>query len=146
MSAPAQAASAGTQPRIASRADLQKYLGHFNNKDYEQQIAYYAPDVLYKVGTLTLTSPQQIAGFYADFHQHVKEHVELIEFALDGDTVAVALHATFEPFKDYVRNGLTFKVGATADIVSFVFYKLRHGRIRRIRMTRYGGPLSDFAS
>ncbi len=132
--------------RIQSRADLQKYLTHFNNKEYEQQIAYYAPDVLYKVGSLTLTSPRQIADFYADFHQYVKEHVELVEIAIDGDTIAVALHAIFEPFADYVRNGLTFKVGTTTDIVSFVFYKLRDGKIHRIRMTRYGGSVGDFAS
>ncbi len=132
--------------RIESRADLQKYLTHFNNKEYEQQIAYYAPDVVYKVGSLTLTSPRQIADFYADFHQYVREHVELVEIAIEGDTVAVALHAIFEPFQDYVRNGLTFKVGTTTDIVSFVFYKLRDGKIRRIRMTRYGGSVSDFAS
>jgi predicted SnoaL-like aldol condensation-catalyzing enzyme len=132
--------------RIESRADLQKYLTHFNSKQYEDQIAYYAPDVVYKVGTLTLTSPRQIADFYADFHQYVKEHVEIVQLAIDGDSVAVALHSVFEPFKDYVRHGLTFKVGTTTDIVSFVFYRLQNGRIHRIRMTRYGGSPSDFDS
>jgi hypothetical protein len=44
-----------------------------------------------------------------------------------------------------VRNGLTFNTGTTTDIVSFVFYKLKDGQIRRIRMTRYGGAASDFA-
>jgi predicted SnoaL-like aldol condensation-catalyzing enzyme len=132
--------------RIQTRADLEKYLAHFNNRRYEDQIAYYAPDVVYKVGSLTLTSPRQIADFYADFHQYVQEHVEIVQIAIDGDTVAVALHAIFEPFKDYVRNGLTFKVGTTTDIMSFVFYKLQNGRIHRIRMTRYPGPVSDFAS
>jgi hypothetical protein len=132
--------------RIQSRADLEKYLSHFNNKEYEQQIAYYAPDVVYKVGTLTLTSPRAIAEFYADFHQYVKEHVELVDIAIDGDTVAVALHAIFEPFRDYVRNGLAFNVGTTTDIMSFVFYRLQDGKIRRIRMTRYGGTPADFAT
>lgn len=132
--------------RIETRADLEKYLGHFNDRRYEDQIAYYAPDVVYKVGSLTLTSPRQIADFYADFHQYVKERVELIQIAIDGNTVAVALHAIFEPFKDYVRNGLTFKVGTTTDIVSFVFYRLQNGKIHRIRMTRYPGPASDFDS
>jgi predicted SnoaL-like aldol condensation-catalyzing enzyme len=133
-----------TLSRVRTRADLEAYIGHFNAKRYEQQIAYYAPDVIYKVGSLTLTSPQQIADFYVDFHQHVKEHVEIVQVAIDGDTVAVVLHAIFEPFKDYVRNGLVYKVGTTTDIVSFVFYRLQEGRIRRIRMTRYPGPLSDF--
>jgi hypothetical protein len=132
--------------RIRTRADLEQYLGHFNAKRYAQQIAYYAPDVVYKVGSLTLTSPQQIADFYAEFHQHVKERVELLQVAIDGDTVAVATHAVFEPFRDYVRNGLSFKVGTTTDIVSFVFYRLKNGLIHRIRMTRYPGPASDFES
>jgi predicted SnoaL-like aldol condensation-catalyzing enzyme len=132
--------------RIRTRADLEQYLGHFNAKRYAQQIAYYAPDVVYKVGSLTLTSPQQIADFYAEFHQHVKERVELLQVAIDGDTVAVATHAVFEPFRYYVRNGLSFKVGTTTDIVSFVFYRLKDGLIHRIRMTRYPGPASDFES
>jgi predicted SnoaL-like aldol condensation-catalyzing enzyme len=135
-----------SESRIRTRADLEAYIGHFIAKRYEQQIAYYAPDVIYKVGSLTLTSPRQIADFYADFHQYVKEHVEIVQIAIDGDTVGVVLHAVFEPFKDYVRNGLTFQVGTTTDIVSFVFYRLKEGKIHRIRMTRYPGPLSDFES
>jgi SnoaL-like protein len=133
-------------PRIRSRADLDQYLGHFNAKRYEQQIAYYAPDVVYKVGSLTLTTPRQIADFYADFHQYVKERVEIVQAAIDGDTVAVATHAVFEPLKDYVRNGLIFKAGVPVDLVSFVFYRLQDGLIHRIRMTRYPGPASDFDS
>ncbi|MEJ1965184.1 MAG: nuclear transport factor 2 family protein [Gammaproteobacteria bacterium] len=135
-----------TPARVRTHADLEAYIGHFNAKRYEQQIAYYAPDVVYKVGSLTLTSPQQIADFYADFHQYVKERVEIVQIAIDGETLAVALHAVFEPFRDYVRNGLTFKVGTTTDIISFVFYRLKDGHIHRIRMTRYPGPLSDFES
>jgi predicted SnoaL-like aldol condensation-catalyzing enzyme len=133
-----------SEARVRTRADLEAYIGHFNGKRYEQQIAYYAPDVVYKVGSLTLTSPQQIADFYTEFHQYVKEHVEIVQIAIDGDTVGVVLHAIFQPFKDYIRNGLTFKVGTTTDIVSFVFYRLKNGKIHRIRMTRYPGPLSDF--
>jgi hypothetical protein len=137
---------ADTTQRIRTRADVEQYFAHFNAKRYEQQIAYYAPDVVYKVGTLILTSPRQIADFYADFHQHVKERVELVQIAIDGDTVGAVVHAVFEPFKDYVRHGLLFKVGTTTDIVSFVFYRLKDGLIQRIRMTRYPGPVSDFES
>jgi hypothetical protein len=129
---------------IQSRADLEKYLGHFNSKEYEKQIAYYAPDVTYKVGTLTLDSPRRIAEFYARFHRHVNERVELARFAQTGDTVAVALCARFEPFEDYEQDGLSFKAGMVVEIVSFVFYTLRRGKIWRIRMARYTGPQSDF--
>jgi hypothetical protein len=133
-------------PRIQTHADMEQYIAHFNARRYEQQMAYYAPDVIYKVGSLTLTSPQQIVDFYADFHQHVKERMEIVQLAIDGDTVAAVIRAVFEPTKDYVRNGLLYKVGAVTDIVSFVFYRLSEGRIHRVRMTRYPGPVSDFAS
>ena len=46
--------------------------------------------------------------------------MEIVQLAIDGDTVAAVLHAVFEPTKDYVRNGLMFKVGTVTDIVSFV--------------------------
>lgn len=135
-----------TPSRIQTRADLEQYLGHFNARRYEQQVAYYSPDVVYKVGALTLTSPREIAEFYAEFHQSVREKVELVQAAIEGDTVAVALRAVFEPQKDYVRNGLVFKAGVPTEIVSLAFYRLKEGRIHRIRMARYPGPASDFQS
>ncbi len=129
--------------RIRSRADLQDYLDHFNGKRYEQQIAYYAPDVVYKVGNLTLTAPQQIADFYADFHLYCREFVEIGDFVIDGDTCACTMPSYFEPFRDYEKHGLSFKVGEKREIVSFIFYKLKDGKIWRIRVARYPGPISD---
>jgi hypothetical protein len=129
---------------IRSQADLQAYIDHFNGKRYDQQIAYYAPDVAYKVGTLTLASPQAIKDFYADFHQYSKEFVRIARFAQTGDTVAVALPSRFEPFRDYEKNGLSFKAGTVYEFVSLVFYTLKDGKIWRIRMARYAGPPSDF--
>jgi predicted ester cyclase len=130
--------------RVRSRADLQAYLDHFNRKEYEQQIAYYSPDVLYKVGTLTLSSPRQIADFYADFHQYCKEHVEIAQFALQGDVCAVVMPSRFEPFRDYQRHGLSFEAGKVVEFVSFIFYTLQDGKIRRIRVGRYAGTAQDF--
>jgi hypothetical protein len=132
--------------RIRGRADLQDYLDQFNGKNYERQIAYYAPDVLYKVGSLTLTSPRQIADFYAEFHQYSREFVRIGEFAMDGDTVAVTMPSRFEPFRDYEKNGLSFKAGSVIEIVSFIFYKLKDGKIHRIRVARYNGKAEDFES
>ncbi len=138
---PGQGGSAG---RIESQADLERYIDAFNGRRYAEQIAYYAPDVVYKVGTLTLTSPEAIAGFYGDFHTYVKEHVAVVEFAKNGDTVAVALDSKFEAFRDYEKHGLSFKVGSPLHILSLVFYKLQNGKIRRIRMGRYNGAPGDF--
>ncbi len=133
-----------TDARIRSRADLQRYLDHFNRREYERQIEYYAPDVLYKVGTLTLASPRAIADFYADFHEHCKEHVEIAQFALQGDVCAVVMPSRFEPFRDYRKHGLNFEAGKIVEFVSFIFYALKEGKIRRIRVARYAGSAEDF--
>ena len=129
---------------ISSRQDLETYVGHFNAKEYFRQIAYYAPDVRYTVGTLTIEGPQQIKAFYQDFHQYCAEHVSLREFAMSGDTVAAAMATRFEPFRDYVKHGLEFRAGEPRDIVTLAFYRLKDGQIHRIRMARYAGPASDF--
>jgi ketosteroid isomerase-like protein len=129
---------------MGSREDLQRYLDYFNAKDYERQIAFYAPDVRYQVGTLTLTSPRQIADFYADFHQHCREHVAIAQFALQGEVCAVVMPSRFEPFRDYRKHGLVFEAGKPVEFVSFIFYTLKAGKIWRIRMARYGGPAEDF--
>jgi hypothetical protein len=100
--------------------------------------------VRFSVGSLTLTSPQAIADFYADFHQHVDEHVELLRFAMTGDTVAGVLAARFEPRTTYDRNGLFFEAGQTYAFVTFLFYTLEKGKIRRIHMARYAGSADDF--
>lgn len=132
------------QSLIASREDLETYIGHFNAREYDRQIAYYAPDVHYKVGTLTIDSPQAIREFYEDFHSYSDEHVELLEFALTGDVVGAVLGTSFHPHRDYLKHGLEFRAGEERRIVTLAFYRLKAGKIHRIRMARYPGPASDF--
>jgi len=132
------------EARIRSREDLQNYLDCFNSKRYAEQCRYYAPDVIYNVGTVSNTSPQQIAEFYADFHQYCDEYVEIADFLLDGDKCALSLPSYFRPFRDYEKNGLSFKAGEEREFVSFIIYTLKQGKIWRIRVARYPGPISDF--
>ncbi len=130
--------------RIRGRDDLQDYIDQFNGRNYARQIAYYAPDVIYKVGSLTLISGQQIVDFYADFHEYSKEFVRIADFAMTGDTVSCILPSRFEPFRDYLQNGLEFRAGEIREFVSFIFYTLKDGQIHRIRVARYAGPVSEF--
>lgn len=129
---------------IQTRADLERYIACFNAKDYAGQIAHYAPDVEYKVGTLTLSRPQDIADFYRDFHAHADEHVDLRLFTQTDDTIGAVLATRFEPFRDYLKHGLDFRAGQPISIVTLAFYRLKDGQIHRIRMGRYPGPASDF--
>ena len=135
---------AADDARIRSEADLQAYLDAFNERRYADQIRYYAPDVSYSVGALTLTSPDQIADFYDDFHDYVNEHVEIGAYAQTGNTVAVAMPSRFEAFRSYDKHGLVFPEGEVREIVSFIFYELKDGKIWRIRVARYNGSAEEF--
>ena len=130
--------------RIRGRAELQDYIDQFNGRNYARQIRYYAPDVEYKVGALTLAAPQQIADFYSDFHQYCREFVEIGQFAMTGNVVACTMPSHFEPYRDYEKNGLKYTAGDVIDIVSFIFYTLKYGQIHRIRVARYNGTRNDF--
>lgn len=129
---------------IRSQADLQAYLDAFNGKDYATQIRYYADDVAYDVGTLQIRKPQDIADFYDDFHDYVDEHVEIARFAITGDTVAVVMPTRFEARETYDKHGLVYEAGSVREVVSFIFYDLQDGKIRRIRVGQYRGTAADF--
>ena len=130
---------------ISSRADLERYFAAFNARDYALQTSFYAPDVQYAVGKFRASSPGEIGDFYADFHQYCREEVRLAWCAITGDVVSGVIPTRFEPFRDYTKHGLDFRVGAPLDIVTLAFWQLRDGQIHRIRMARYAGPASDFA-
>jgi hypothetical protein len=132
------------EARIRGRADLQAYLDAFNDKRYADQIRYYAPDVAFSIGSVSMTSPQAIAEFYDDFHDYVIEHVEIGAYAQTGDTVAVAMPSRFEAIRTYDKHGLLFEEGSVRESVSFIFYELEDGKIRRIRVARYAGSAEEF--
>jgi hypothetical protein len=143
--APDPSTGPSTDARIRSRADVETYFAAFNDKRYADQIRYYAPDVSFSVGTLTITSPDEIAEFYDDFHDYVNERVDIGAFAMTGDTVAMAVPTRFEAFRTYDKHGLVFEEGSVRESVSLIFYTLKDGKIWRIRMARYAGPFEDFA-
>jgi hypothetical protein len=145
LAACATAPAPSDDARIRSRADVEAYFAAFNEKRYADQIRYYAPDVTFTVGTLTITSPDQIAEFYDDFHDYVNERVDIGAFAMTGDTVAMAVPTRFEAFRTYDKHGLVFEEGSVRESVSLIFYTLKDGKIWRIRMARYAGPFEDFA-
>ena len=118
--------------------DLQSYISHFNNRQYDQQAAYYAPDVVCRIGTMTLQSPRQIIEFYADFHKYVDETVEIEDCVIGANAMAAIMPTKFIPRADYAKNGLLFKKGIIYEIISIVFYKLENGKIKTIRVGRHG--------
>jgi hypothetical protein len=122
---------------------VQTYLDHFNAKRYDEQIKYYAPDVAFDVGTLKIRKPEDIKTFYADFHQYVDEHVEILDYIQSGNQIAMSLPSVFKPFRDYEKHGLSFLKGKIYENVSFIIYDLENDKFKRIRMARHSSNVRD---
>jgi hypothetical protein len=120
-----------------TKADFLRYLDAFNNKRYDDLVPFYAPDVEVNLPGLTLRGPQEIVGFYKDFHTYVREFVEARYLVVDASGVAVEMYTEFECFRDYPNEKLPFKKGEVRRLLNFVHYDLENGRFKRIRVARY---------
>ena len=128
---------------LMDRKTVETYLSHFNNKRYDQQAAFYAPDVVFELPTLTLKGPKAIIDLYKEFHPHVKEHVEIEDILIDGNKIFVVMPSRFECHKDFKKYGLNFEAGKLYENVSFILYDVENDKFKRIRSARYKAKVSD---
>jgi len=126
-----------------NRAMLETYLEHFNNKRYEQQASFYAPDVVFELPSLTLRGPGAIIDLYKEFHPHVRERVEIADLIIGDNKMFVVLPSRFDVIMDFKKYGLNFEAGKRYDIVSFIFYELENDKFKRIRSARQSAKVTD---
>lgn len=122
---------------------LNTYLGHFNNRRYDQQAKFYAPDVSFELPTLTLRGPDAIIGLYKEFHACVREHVEIEDIIFGDGKIFAIVPTRFEAFKDFKKYGLNFEAGKVYENVSFVLWELENDKFKRIRSARHSAKVSD---
>lgn len=122
-----------------SREEYFKYLGHFNNKEYEAFAAYYTPDVVMTYpGGRQVQGPEGIMANYRRLHGYVEEYVEIGDLLIDGDKIACDIYTEFRCFKEYPDfrygdyDGL--KPGDVAKMMNFGMYNLEGGKFKRIRV------------
>jgi len=122
---------------MVTKESFQRYLDSFNNRLYDNLVPYYAADVEVSLPGITLKGPQAIVSFYKDFHQYVREHVEAKYLVIDETGIAVEMYSEFECFRDFAKEGLSFKKGEVRKLLNFVHYDLENDKFKRIRVARY---------
>jgi hypothetical protein len=120
-----------------TKEDFHRYIDHFNHKRYDKMVPFYADDVELDLAGIALKGPQAIVTFYADFHQYVREFLEVKYVVADEEGVAVELYSEFDCFRDYPDARLSFKKGDLRRLLNFVHYDLQYGQFKRIRVARY---------
>lgn len=120
-----------------TKDDFHRYLGHFNNKNYDELAPFYAEDVVLELPAFSLTGPAEILAFYRDFHAYVREFVEANFLVMDESGIAVEMYSEFECLRDYPNEKLPFRKGENRRLLNFVHYDLENGRFKNIRVARY---------
>lgn len=123
--------------------DYRRYVAAFNSRDYNALTAFFAEDVVLEIEGMAITGRQGIRDFYAFFHDHVREHVTLLDF-WPGERAAVGdVLIRFEGIKDLTQEMLDARgygrmtpvpAGGSVEIEFIIIYDQRaDGLIRRIR-------------
>jgi len=121
-----------------TRQAYDDYLDRFNNND-PSFIEFYHPDVVLELAGSQIRTAQGIKDFYADVKQYIKETVEVTEFIMDGNKLAVEIPTTFEVIADREDSfwGVTLKKGQVMRTISWGIYDIEDGKFKRIRTARY---------
>ena len=131
-------ARAATAGGVMTREEYLRYVTLFNAND-PAFIEYYAPDVVFEVGTTTMQGATTIRDFYANVKQYIKEEVEVTMFVADANTVAVEIPTRFECIRDWQDSfwGVPLKQGQVMRIISWGHYTLVDGKFTTIKSARY---------
>ena len=129
------------------RQKLLQYIDHFNNKRYDEVMAFYDPDVVIEYPTM-LAAPNDPPvtrrgreGFleqYVELHKHCREALEVLTVIQEGNMIAAEMYTEFHFFKDYPNfSGRTMKAGDVYITTNWCIYTVENEKFKRIRVAHW---------
>jgi len=126
---------------------LLQYIDHFNNKRYDEVMAFYDPDVVIEYPTM-LAAPNDPPvtrrgreGFleqYVELHKHCREALEVLTVIQEGNMIAAEMYTEFHFFKDYPNfSGRTMKAGDVYITTNWCIYTVENEKFKRIRVAHW---------
>jgi hypothetical protein len=131
------------------RAAYDRYLGHFNARDYDAVLDHFAERFELVFAGYVFRSKEEVRRFYAFLHRYVKESVTVHSFVSDGKMVAMEADIRLEGVDDLTpemlaEQGLERIVpvpkGQVITIPQFIHYHLEDGKIVRALCAVYEPP------
>ncbi|MCP5146196.1 MAG: nuclear transport factor 2 family protein [Gammaproteobacteria bacterium] len=136
---PVSAQAADCACPLMSRADYERYVTLFNDND-PRFIEYYAPDVIFELGTTEVRTPKGILDFYAEVKAHIKETVVIDHYVSDRTGIAAMMSTEFRCYKDWDSKFFNrfIKAGEVFRTMGIGLYWINDdGKFTRIRSARY---------
>ncbi len=125
-----------------NRDDYSRYLAHFNARDYEAVLAFFAPRFEIRFAGIVLPGRESLLAFYRFLHAHLRETIALDRFVADAHTVAVEVRVRIEGVVDLSAAALAeagwpqllpLAAGQVLEMPQFIHYHLdATGRIERV--------------
>lgn len=112
---------------VINRAAFDNYIAMFNDKNPLAFEGYYADNMRMQNGHLVLNGVSEVKEHYRKIWSVMKEELTVVNFVMDGDSVAVELKAHFTAEKD--QNGSVFGdvvKGENFDYHGVIMYKINH--------------------
>jgi len=132
---------------VMTRAEFLVYEGHFNAKEYDKVVSYFAPDCTVVYPDLFLLGPQtpNIARGPDDFikrytalHENFREFLDLGIFLSDDKNMIVEFQTEFHCIKEADYWGGHLKVGDFFAVNQFCVYDFNEdGKFSRIRISHH---------
>ncbi len=133
-----------------------EYVGHFNNKRYDDIVTFFAPDVTVeyydnaldpKSPIRILHGPDEFINNYKSLHESVREVLEVRDFISDDKLLFVELWTEFHAFKDMTASPArpALKKGDVLIMTNFILYNLEGGKMKRIRIAHFRNHPPDQA-
>ena len=125
-----------------------EYIGHFNNKRYDDALSFFAPDVTVEYydnpmdpnsPQRTLHGPDEFLEHYKALHEAVNEVLEVRDFISDDKYLFVELWTEFHAFKDMPASTArpALKKGETYIMTNFILYNMEGDKMKRIRIAHW---------
>lgn len=128
-----------------NKQEYLKYVDHFNHKRYDDLVSYFAEDILVEFcdhntysepPPRTLRGRQEFVANYKALHEHTREVIEVRDFIIQENLMAVELYTEFHTFKDTAGPPVR-KKGDIILMTNWVIYTLKEGKMKHIRIAHF---------
>ena len=131
------------------RAGYDRYVEHFNARDYDAVLSHFAERFELVFAGHVFRTPDEVRRLYGFLHDHVSEAVAVKSFVSDETMVALEADIRLEAKQDMTAKALaeqgldglvTMKKGDVVVIPQFIHYHLENGKIVRALCAVYEPP------
>ena len=126
---------------MIDRAAYDRYVAVFNARDYDAVCDFYVDPPTMRFFGVDIRSREDMKRFYAFLHAHVRESIQVEDFAASDTLTAVIANVRLEAFRDLDAEALAangygglfpIRAGEVQDLRQFLLYHVAGDRIARV--------------